>query len=178
MALDEEAQLRFTQLWTDAQPAVAAYLRAVVRDVDLAKDIVQETAIVLLRKFGQWDSEREFLPWALGVAKFQVLAHRRDMARSRVVFDEALLDAITDSWPSAMAKVSREQAILEECLETLAPKARQIVRLRFFHEMNIQEVAEKIGASYGATCIAMMRIRRSLQDCVQRRLGLSEVDFD
>ena len=170
MSLDENAQLKFTQLWTDAQPAVAAYARALVRDADLARDIVQKTAIVLLRKFGQWDSEREFLPWALGVAKLQVLAYRRDSARSRVVFDDALLDAITDGWPTTMMRVSREQAALEDCLESLAPKSRQIVRYRFFEEMNLNEVAERLGLSYGATRIAMMRVRRSLQDCVQRRL--------
>ena len=51
--MDEDRQIRFTKLWTEAQPAVADYVQAVVRDSHAAKDIVQNTAIVLLRKFDE-----------------------------------------------------------------------------------------------------------------------------
>ena len=168
--LDEENQIRFTQLWTEAQPSVAAYVRAIIRDSHASKDIVQNTAVILLRKFEQWDSGREFLPWALGFAKFEVLAHRRDVARNRLVFDDALLDAITESWPKAMAGLNREQSALHDCLESLAPKAREIVRLRYFDELKMKQVAEQLGSTAGAARIALMRIRRQLLDCVNRRL--------
>lgn len=168
--LDNEQQIRFTQLWTEAQPAVASYVRAVVRDAHVAKDIIQETALVLLRKFEQWDSSREFLPWALGFAKFELLAHRRDAGRSRLMFDDTLLTAITDAWPGAVAEIDGEQSALQECLETLAPKAREIVRLRYFDELGMPQVADRIGTTAGAARIAMMRIRRQLEDCVRRRL--------
>ena len=168
--MDEDRQIRFTKLWTEAQPAVADYVQAVVRDSHAAKDIVQNTAIVLLRKFDEWDTNREFLPWAIGFAKFEVLAHRRDAARSRLVLDDTLLDAITETWPSVMTEVNREQSALKDCFETLAPKAREIVRLRYFEEMKLQQVAEQIDSSAGAVRIAMMRIRRQLLECVSRRL--------
>ncbi len=168
--LDEERQVRFTQLWTEAQPAVSAYVRAIVRDSHVSKDIVQNTAIVLLRKFVEWDSQREFLPWAMGFAKFEVLAHRRDVARNRLLFDEALLEAITESWPTAVSELSLEQSALHDCLETLPPKARKIVRLRYFEELKMKQVAEQVGSSAGAARIALMRIRRQLLDCVNRRL--------
>jgi len=168
--LDDEQQVQFTQLWTEAQPAVGAYIRALVRDSHVAKDIVQNTALVLLRKFEQWDSNRDFLPWALGFAKFELLAYRRDAGRSRIVFNDTLLDAITESWPGVVAELDREQSALQECLETLAPKAREFVRLRFNDELKMPQVAEKVGSTAGAVRVAMMRIRRRLQDCVNRRL--------
>ena len=168
--LDEEKQVRFTQLWTEAQPAVAAYVRAIVRDSHASKDIVQNTAVVLLRKFEQWDPDREFLPWALGFAKYEVLAHRRNVARSRLLFDDALLEAITESWPRAVSELNREQSALQDCLESLAPRAREIVRLRYFEELQMTQVAEQVGSTAGAARIALMRIRRQLLDCVNRRL--------
>ena len=174
--IDDEQQIRFTQNWTKAQPDVAAYVRAVVRDADAAKDIVQETAVVLLRKFEQWDSTRPFLPWALGIAKFEILAHRRDSARERLVFDDALLDAVTESWSSVVAELDGEQSALQECLETLAPKAREIVRLRYFEELTAKQVANRIGSTAGAARISLMRIRQQLHECVQRRLGVAGGD--
>lgn len=44
------------RLWTDAQPAVVNYLHAMVRDPAMAKDLVQETAMVLFRRFGDYDA--------------------------------------------------------------------------------------------------------------------------
>jgi RNA polymerase sigma-70 factor (ECF subfamily) len=86
------------------------------------------------------------------------------------VFNDTLLDAITDSWPGVVAELDREQSALRECLETLAPKAREIVRLRFYDELKMPQIAEKVGSTAGAARIAMMRIRRQLQDCVNGRL--------
>ncbi|MEZ6087345.1 MAG: hypothetical protein R3C05_04815 [Pirellulaceae bacterium] len=57
---------------------MAMYVRAMVRDVHVASDIVQNIALVLLRKFEQWDPSCEFLPWAMGFAKFELLAFYRD----------------------------------------------------------------------------------------------------
>ena len=174
--IDDEQQVRFTQNWTKAQPDVAAYVRAVVRDADAAKDIVQETAIVLLRKFEQWDSNRPFLPWALGIAKYEILAHRRNSVRDRLVFDDALLDAVTESWSSVVAEIDEEQSALEECLEKLAPKAREIVRLRYYEELTAAQVANRMGSTAGAARISLMRIRQQLHECIQRRLKFAGSD--
>lgn len=163
-------QEQFTRLWTEALPTVAGYVLAVVRDSHVAKDLVQETALVLLRKFEEWDSSREFLPWALGVAKLEILAHRRDTGRSRVIFDDALLDAITTSWAKIATAVDDEQAALRDCLEKLAPHAREIVRLRYYDELKTPQIAEQLGSTAGAVRIALMRIREQLQSCVERQL--------
>ncbi len=170
--LDEEKQVRFTQLWTEAHPDVAMYVRAMARDRHAASDILQNTAMVLLRKFEEWDSTREFLPWAMGFAKFELLAYQRDTGRDRLVFDESLMTALAESWPSVVTEVRHEQSALQECLETLAPKAREIVRLRYFDDLKMPQIAEHIGSTAGALRIALMRIRRQLADCVQRRLQL------
>lgn len=38
--LNDEQRIRFTKRWTQAQPAVAMYVRATVRDADAANDIL------------------------------------------------------------------------------------------------------------------------------------------
>lgn len=169
--LDHDEQEQFTRFWTEAQPSVAGYVRAVVRDPDVAKDVVQGTALILLRKFRDWDSSRPFLPWALGVAKFEILAHRRDAGRSRLVFDDALLDAVTEMWGKVAGEISAEQAALHDCLEKLPARSREIVRLRYFNDLEMAEVGKHLESTSGAMRIALMRIRERLQDCVQRRLG-------
>ena len=95
--LNEQDQLRFMRLWTAAQPAVSGFVRALVRDRSVADEVLQETSLVLFRRFDEYDEQRPFVAWALGIAKFQVLSLNRDAARSRVSFDTDLLARFTET---------------------------------------------------------------------------------
>ena len=79
-----DAHERFTLLWTAAQPIVGSYIGSLVPDFQEAEDLLQEVALVLLRKFPEYDDRRPFVAWALGVARFEVLHARRSHARSFV----------------------------------------------------------------------------------------------
>ncbi len=170
--LDDEQQERFTRLWTEVQPAVSGYVHAIVRDPAVAKDLVQETALALLRKFPEFDAQREFLPWALGMAKFAIMGHRRDAGRCRVMFDDALLEQVTESWSEVAPVIGDEEAALHTCLEKLAGHARRVVQLRYFEALNSAEIAQRLGSTASAVRVALQRIRGQLRECVERQLGM------
>jgi DNA-directed RNA polymerase specialized sigma24 family protein len=56
--LNQQDQESFMRLWTSVQPAVANYVHALVRDHGVAEDVLQETALVLFRKFPEYDGAR------------------------------------------------------------------------------------------------------------------------
>ncbi len=74
--LTDARQEYFTRLWTAAQSTASAYLHALALNITVAEDLIQETALALLRKFPEYATEHLFQPWALGTAKFQVLRTR------------------------------------------------------------------------------------------------------
>lgn len=170
--LSEQEQERFMRLWTEAQSAVGNYVHAIVRDPVAAKDLVQETALVLFRRFGEYDGERPFLGWALGVAKFQVLGFHRDAARSFVTFDTDLLDKFTAVWAASAPAASGQSAALETCLERLPARPRQMVRLRYFDELTSEEIARRIGSKSAAVRVALQRIREQLRACIEHQLRM------
>lgn len=171
--LSARDQERFTRLWTEAQPAVAGYVHATVRDVAAAKDIVQETALVLLRRFGEYDAARPFLPWALGVARFQILGFRRDEVRSPVTFDSELFDRFTSLWAELAPRISDEGAALQTCLEKLAHRSREVVHLRYFEALSSDDIARRLGSNPGSIRVLLQRTREQLRKCVERQLGAS-----
>ena len=170
--INDGEQERFMRLWTDAQPAVANYLHAMVRDPVVAKDLVQETALILFRRFADYDGQRPFLAWALGVAKMQVLALHRDGARSFVTFDTELFEKFTEVWADIAPTASEQSAALEACLERLPARPRQMVRLRYFDELNSEEIAQRLGAKSAAVRVALQRIREQLRACIERQMRL------
>jgi RNA polymerase sigma-70 factor (ECF subfamily) len=168
--LNDQEQERFMRLWTESQQAVVNYIHATVRDPAAAKDLAQETALVLFRRFAEYDGERPFLAWALGVAQFQVRGFHRDAARSLVCFDTELLDRFTELWAETAAAASARSSALEICLKRLPARPQQMLRLRYFEELNSQEIARRLGSKSAAVRVTLQRIREQLRACVEQQL--------
>lgn len=140
----EEQQIRFTQLWTDAQTAVSQYVASLIRDQSAVRDIVQNTSLALLRKFSEYDESRPFLPWALGIAKFEVLSRKRDLARNRMICDTEFVEQYTRVWAYVAPCVSDESTALRHCVAELNARSRTIVKLRYTEGQTSEKIANQL----------------------------------
>ena len=136
----------------------------------MADEVLQETSLVLFRRFDEYDEQRPFVAWALGVARFQVLSLNRDAARSRVAFDTELLVRFIEAWGELAPGASDRSLFLQDCIQRLAARARQMVRLRYYDELTAEEIARQIGGTGAAVRVALQRIRQQLRECVERQL--------
>lgn len=174
--LGEHDQERFMRLWTIAQPLVANYVHALIRDHAAAQDVLQETALVIFRRFAEYDEERSFAAWAVGIARYRVLGLRRDLLRSPVVFDDEVLSAFTRTWVEIAPHESDRAGILGQCLERLGTHARNLVQLRYFEDLNATEIARRLGMGAGAVRVALQRIREQLRACVEQQRQAEQED--
>jgi len=170
---ESSVQERFMQLWTVAQPAVTGYINALVRDPAVAQDVLQETVLVLFRRFDDYDPSRPFLAWALGVARFQVLGVRRDQARCRIIFDSELMEQFTEQWAEASPASDWRAWALQECLGKLPARSSEMLRWRYFEELTADEIAARLKSKGPTIRVMLQRIRDQLRSCVERRI-LSE----
>lgn len=169
--LDEQQQLQFTRLWTSVQPTVNQYVGSLIRDAAAVQDVVQNTSVTLLRKYSEYDEAQPFLPWALGVAKFEVLAHRRDAARDRLVGNPEFLDQYTAGWVECAIEIPNESAALRHCVSDLAGRAKSVVTMRYAEDLTSQEIAGDLGLSAANVRTILKRAREALRRCVQKQLG-------
>jgi RNA polymerase sigma-70 factor (ECF subfamily) len=166
----EDQQECFMRLWTAAQPAVAGYIRSLIHGTD-ADDVLQETALALFRRFADYDPARPFVAWALGVAKFQVLGHRRDAARSFVTFDNELLERYTDEWTESCPSSDYRAGALENCFGELTGRGRQTLRMRYYEGFTAEDIARRTASRGAAVRVMLQRIRDSLRACVEHQLS-------
>lgn len=171
--LDENQQIRFTQLWTGVQPVVSQYVGSLVKDQWAARDVVQNTSLTLLKKFSEYDETQPFLPWALGIAKYEVLSHRRDFARDRMVCDTEFLEQYTSRWAEIAPRMSGEITSLQACVSELKGRPRQILELQIHENQTSEAIADKLKISAANVRKILSRTRQSLKDCVARKLALS-----
>src|SRR5262245_13196297 len=76
------------------QRQILAYIYTLVPDRHDAEDLLQETSLVICEKFVEFKPGTNFLAWACQIAYWRVRAARQKFARSKLVFDDRVLDAI------------------------------------------------------------------------------------
>jgi len=171
--MDIDDHERFTRCWTHAQGAIAGYVSAVVGDPNVADDVLQDVAVALLRKFPEYDPGRPFIAWAMGIAKMQILASRRDRARASARLCDAVVETLAADWEELLPEADARSRALAACVEGLDRRGRELVVLRYREALEPQAISERLRCSSGAVRTALTRLRNALHDCIDRRLAVA-----
>ena len=163
----------FIRALTETQSALRGYCHASLGHGDEAKEAVQRTNITLWRKCGQWDSETEFRPWAISIAKFEVLGVIRDRQRlqSRFVFDPDVVEMMSTEASNLTDESSGRGEALERCLEKLSDANRHTITEYYSHGLSIADLAGEIGKSPAAVKVILLRLRAKLRECIEGQLS-------
>jgi RNA polymerase sigma-70 factor (ECF subfamily) len=140
-----------------------------------ASEALQETAVVLWRKFDEFDPARDFRAWASGIARNKALALIRDRQRDRHVFDVDLANRLADRAEAQETRYSSEREALEECLQKLPLDRRELVLSAYRQGMRMDQLAAQRGQTPMSLYKVLQRIRQTLHDCVRRNLEKNEL---
>lgn len=141
-------------------------LMAVSADVD---DVMQETAIALMRKFEQYDSAQPFFNWACRFALYEVLQHRKRTKTQQRHFSAAVVEAIAAEYLQTTRHLEEEKKqALAACMGKLKEQDRRLVELRYFSEETVENLAKRIEEPVARLYRHLARIRYVLATCVRK----------
>jgi RNA polymerase sigma-70 factor (ECF subfamily) len=161
----------FVQQLAENQNRIYGYVYSLLADHSRAADVVQETNLVLWRKIDEFKPGKPFLPWAFAIARFQVLANIRDKKRDRVLLDSELADKVAEEVSQQAGQFDELRIALRSCLQSLTPANRDLVHRRYMQAMSIADVSTAVDRTAGSIKVALLRVRRQLAECVERRLA-------
>ena len=167
---DHEAFLR---LFTRFEGNLRAYVASLLPTREGVDDVMQESSVVLWRKFTDFDqagADSDFLGWAFMIARYEVLKYRRRRATDRLQFSEDVFELLASDAEQTCATQLERQLALHECLKDLESKQLAIVKAVYEDGAPIKHVAEQIGRSTTGLYKALARIRDRLMNCVRARL--------
>ena len=154
-----------------AEAVLKAYLLSASGDMNAADELLGEVSSVLWEKFDSYDPDRPFRPWALGVARLEVLKWRQSLARKREVLSPEAIDALADTAGEFAAELDDRLIHLRSCLEAVSASTRRVLRLRYWRRLRVSQIAEQVGKSTAAIEMTLVRARRGLRNCVEGKLA-------
>jgi len=171
--LDETPHI---QQYLQLRSEFMGYLYAITRDFELAEEVYQNAAVVVIQQAEKPESIRNFRAWAKEVVRRQALhaIRARDVAakHARAISPE-LLDVVSSAFLEDDSDVptAREEArALRCCLDELPTDKRELIAMRYEGGAAFDEISEQTGSTPAAVQRALSRLRKLLHGCVQRRL--------
>jgi RNA polymerase sigma-70 factor (ECF subfamily) len=166
-----DRQKELVSLITRHQRRVFSYIYALVPNRHAAEDLLQETNLVICEKFAEFRPGTDFVAWACQIAYWRIRNARQKFARSKVTFNQDVLDAVSATAASMAGEVDARHEALEYCLGRLHPRDREMMLTRYEPGCGVAEAARRSGRSMQAAYKALARIRKLLFDCVTARLA-------
>ncbi len=169
---NQKAQTQLINMfWVD----VFSFVMNRVKDENDADEITVSVFSKVLNKLDLFDPNFQFKTWILTIAQNTIIDFWRRRSRENEDATEDL-----DNRKNEFARSPEELLISEEdqqkiikIIETMDGKNQDIIRLRFFEEKSIKEIAEELNLSVANTKVRIMRAKKILAELLKE----DETDF-
>lgn len=164
-------QRAFGRLVNATASTVTSIALAILRDVELSRDVAQEVYLMAWRDLRRLRDPHSFLPWLRQVTRnraHQALRAHVRRRRHHAPDADTLLAAAADPRPDAMERLvaAEERAAIEEALGSLPASAREVVVLYYREGQSTAQVAALLDLSEEAVRQRLSRARNRLRDAL------------
>lgn len=155
---------------------VRDYIRMMVKDNDVADDILQETFIKAVRVIdeGRYADTGKFLSWVLRIAHNQVIDHFRAQKNTRTVSESDagynMLGTLRFAEGTVEDRMISEQIEndVRRLIDRLPDEQREVVMMRYYSGLSFQEIADQTGVSIntalGRMRYALINLRKMIRE--------------
>lgn len=169
---NQKAQTQLINLyWVD----VFSFVMKKLNDENDADEITVNVFSKVLSKLDLFDPNFQFKTWILTIAQNTIIDFWRKKSResedSRDSLDE--VKNVYAKSPEELLISEEEQQKILQIIATMDAKNQDIIRLRFFEEKSIKEIAEELNLSVANTKVRIMRAKKVLAELLKD----NEADF-
>lgn len=168
--MSDDPNTDFLTLLAKHDRALSLYVYGLVPVHADADDILQQTKMVMWKSFSQFELGTNFIAWARKIAFHQILGYRRQSKRMHLPLSEEMLEQVGHEVARLSDQGQARREALESCLHKLPMEHRQIVLLRYYEELEVDQIAERVDSTTAAVYRALSRLRYTLLECVEHRM--------
>jgi RNA polymerase sigma-70 factor (ECF subfamily) len=156
------------QYWDD----VYRFQKSLINNHNDAEDISIQTFAKAFKNLKQYKPKYDFKNWLIMISKQVYIDYQRKKKHRFVSIDQENdeLFQIKDKELTIDDKIILEQKLLQlkKAINQLKPHYKEVIELRYFHDLSYNEIAEKIGEPLNNVKIKLLRARRLLSDLLQK----------
>lgn len=162
------------------QARLRASIRALGVRAEAVDDIAQDVLVIALEKLNEFDRGGDFGAWIRQIARWEVANERRKGSRRNLIVSDSITSLLLElpfEPPDRGDRLEREEEIaaLRECVAGLPKHSRELLHLRYFEDLSPGSIASRLGQTSNQVRQVLLRLRRALLGCIERRMGADTV---
>ncbi|MFT3837967.1 MAG: RNA polymerase sigma factor [Myxococcaceae bacterium] len=164
-ALTIEQQIR------DAEPVLRRFALRAVRDVELAKELVQETLLAGLSNAGTFNQRSQVRTWLISIFSHKAADHFRRQQHQPYAFDgdeRSLLETPSAEDVERSASARQELGRVEKALTTLNEQERLAILMVDVESVDREEVCRAMQVTATHLRVLLHRGRNRLRKALER----------
>ena len=160
------------RLFSQHQRWLYGYLMALMGNPNDADDVFQEVCVVMWQQHEKFEVGTNFVSWLSVIAYHQVQKYWRDKKKKNNYLGSDLLDQLAESLPKEFDVMEDRRKALSSCIQKLSDIDRKLLSHRYANKKTTaKNTASELGRTTASIYKSLNRIRRSLFECVNRRLS-------
>lgn len=165
----------FVRLFTQSQRALYLFILPLVYTTADADEVLQETNVVILSKWSQFESGTNFLAWCRAIARLEVFRFRRSRHHRLHLLGDDVAQLLAHRLEEQSSELDRKRDALSECVRRLKPSDQELLHRRYSGDNTGDDVAQELGRPANSVYQSLGRVRRALLECIRRRLAAGGV---
>lgn len=176
----------FKALYDDTAPRLHAVALTMMRDSELAEDVLQDAFLQIWHRAGDYHADRgSVLTWMTTIVRYRGIDLLRKRGRpgradkgGQVNIDPDSIDYLQyggsggelgskQPGPLARAMSSEVNSLLRDCIGRLSNKQQRSIALAFFRGLTHQELADCLAEPIGTVKSRLRRSLQRLKECLQ-----------
>jgi RNA polymerase sigma-70 factor (ECF subfamily) len=163
---DTKKPQTLAEQWQKAHHTLGGFVRVHAPEPGLAEDIMQDVARRATEYFDQYDPERPFADWLVGIARQPIVDIYRERGRRPMSFSSEIVDSLAETFAQMQPEHDERVDGLRVCLGKLSDRHRRVIELRYARQLTSKQIAEQVGCTPRAVVSMQQRIREALRKCV------------
>ncbi len=152
--------------WND----VFRFQKSRINNQNDAEDITIQTFAKAFDNLKQYNSKYDFKNWLLMISKQVYIDSQRKKKHDFVsIKEKSEVFQLPDKELTAEDQMILEQKLLQvkQAINRLKPHYKEVLELRFFHDLSYKEIAEQLGEPLNNVKVKIMRARKLLADMLK-----------
>ena len=155
--------INISELWDAITPKLYGYLVSVLRDRDVASDVLQSTWLKAIEALPTFEDRGFSLStWLFAIARNECKQHWRKLGRD-VSFDPLLHDK------EKVYSGQEDKILVDQILTKLSESERELIRLRYITDLSLNDIAKLLQINPIAVRVRMHRALANAKLIIQNK---------
>ncbi len=160
--------------WAQHQPVISGYISSLISNFQDADDVLQNVAMVTVQKFDEYDRERPFVSWAIGIARNMIMKYYSERKKKHLILDQQAIQAISQVYENEFKTFSHHNEMaktaLDRCMGQLRGRWKKVLEMYYLRELSPMRIAQQLGITKNNVFVSLHRVRIALRECVHEQL--------